>query len=153
MIHFLPLISTSFIVISAILIAIGWYYIKQRRIEAHRKVMTMAGAFALGFFIIYASRTLFIGNTMFGGPESIKRYYTIFLVFHIILATTGGIFGIVSLISGFKSRMLLHRRLGPWTAVIWFFTAVTGVIVYLLLYVFWAPGETDSMLKIILSGG
>ena len=52
----------------------------------------MGCLFALTFFIIYAARTIFIGNTAFGGPSSIKVYYTIFLVFHIILKTVGGVF-------------------------------------------------------------
>ena len=53
--------------------------------------MLWAAVFALTFFIIYASRTIFIGNTAFGGPDSVKIYYTIFLVFHINLATIGGV--------------------------------------------------------------
>ncbi len=146
----LPFLSTSFIVISAILVAIGWYYIAQRKIETHKKVMTWAGAFALLFFIIYASRTLFIGNTAFGGPEDIKIYYTVFLVFHIILATTGAVFGLTSLWSGFKNRMKLHKKIGPITSIIWFSTAITGVAVYVLLYVLWTPGEATSLFKAIL---
>src|SRR5699024_304568 len=77
----LPTISTSFIVISAILVAIGWRKIWKRKIESHKKVMLTAAFFGLAFFIIYASRTIFIGYTAFGGPESIKSYYTILLVF------------------------------------------------------------------------
>jgi len=148
--HVLPLISTLLIVTSAILIAFGWYYISKRQIEKHKKIMTMAGIAALLFFIIYSSRTVFIGNTTFGGPESIKPYYTGFLIFHIFLATVGAVFGIVSIISGYKNRLKLHRKIGPWTSVIWFITAVTGVMVYFLLYVFWEPGEADSMIKAIL---
>lgn len=146
----LPLLSTSFIVISGILVAIGWYYISQRNIETHKKVMTWAGVFALAFFIIYATRTIFIGNTSFGGPENIKIYYTVFLIFHIFLATIGAVFGITSLLSGFKSRLKLHKKVGPITSVIWLCTATTGVAVYVLLYVLWTPGETDSMIKAIL---
>ena len=93
----LPTISTSFIVLSAITVAIGWWQIKQRKIEAHKKTMFIAAIFAVIFFIIYASRTIFMGNTSFGGPENIKIYYTVFLIFHISLATTGAVFGIVSL--------------------------------------------------------
>jgi putative membrane protein len=74
----LPTISTTFIVLSAITVAIGWWQIKQRRIEAHKKTMFTAAIFALIFFIIYASRTIFIGNTAFGGPDNLKIYYTIF---------------------------------------------------------------------------
>lgn len=33
----LPTISTTFIALSAILVAIGWALIKQRKIEAHKK--------------------------------------------------------------------------------------------------------------------
>lgn len=87
----LPTLSTTFIVLSAVFVAIGWTQIKQRKIEKHRKTMTLAGVFAIIFFIIYASRTIFIGNTAFGGPENIKMYYTIFLIFHISLATTGAV--------------------------------------------------------------
>lgn len=148
-IQILPTISTSFIVISAIFIAIGWYQIKQRRIALHQKLMFIGGIFALGFFLIYASRTVFLGNTSFGGPDHIKTYYTIFLVFHIVLATSGGVFGLVSLISGFKNKLKLHRKIGPITSVVWFFTAITGTIVYLLLYIMYPGGETTSLIKAI----
>lgn len=146
----LPTISTTFIVISAVLIAIGWGLIIARKVEAHKKVMFAAGISALIFFIIYASRTLFIGNTAFGGPDDLKKYYTFFLVFHIILATSGAVFGLTSLLSGFKNNLKLHRRIGPITSIIWFFVAITGVAVYLLLYVIYDGGKTTSLLKAIL---
>ncbi len=146
----LPTISTTFIVLSAIFVAIGWKLIKDRNIEAHKKTMLIAAACAVIFFIIYASRTLFIGNTAFGGPDDIKIYYTIFLIFHITLATTGAIFGIYTIYLGLKNKLERHRKLGPITSIIWFFTAITGVAVYLLLYVFYTGGETTSVFKAIL---
>lgn len=146
----LPTISTFFIIVSAVLVAIGWGLIKQRKIEAHKKIMTAAGVSALLFFIIYVSRTIFVGNTAFGGPEEYKIYYTVFLIFHIILATTGGVFGLVSLFTGFKNNLKIHRKIGPITSVIWFFTAITGVTVYSLLYVIFSGGETTSVFKAIL---
>ncbi|MFO1445773.1 DUF420 domain-containing protein [Bacillus sp. Bva_UNVM-123] len=146
----LPTISTAFIVLSAITVAIGWVQISKRKMEAHKKTMTLAAVFAIIFFVIYASRTVFIGNTAFGGPEDIKIYYTIFLIFHVTLATIGAIFGIVSLYTGYKNNLKRHRKLGPITSIIWFCTAVTGVAVYLLLYVFYHGGETTSVIKAIL---
>ena len=150
--HILPTISTSFIVISAVLVAIGWGLILAKKVEAHKKVMFAAGVAATIFFIIYASRTLFIGNTAFGGPEELKKYYTFFLIFHITLATSGAVFGITSLLTGFKNKLKIHRRLGPITSIIWFFVAITGVIVYLLLYVIYEGGEQTSLIKAILGG-
>lgn len=148
----LPTISTFFIVLSAVLVAIGWALIKQRKIDAHKKTMTAAAISALTFFIIYASRTIFIGNTAFGGPDNIKIYYTIFLIFHITLATTGAVFGLVTLYLGYKNNIQKHRKIGPITSIIWFFVAITGVAVYLLLYVFYSGGETTSVIKAIIGG-
>ncbi|ETP68698.1 membrane protein [Planococcus glaciei] len=148
----LPTISTFFIVLSAVLVAIGWYLIRRRNIEAHKKVMLAAGAAALTFFIIYMSRTIFIGNTAFGGPDEYKLIYTIFLIFHICLATTGGIMGLITIWLGLKNRLEKHRKFGPITSVIWFFTAITGVVVYLLLYVIYEGGHTTSVFKAILGG-
>lgn len=146
----LPTISTFFIVLSAVLVAIGWTLIKQKKIEAHKKTMFAAAISAILFFIIYVSRTVFVGNTAFGGPEEYKIYYTIFLVFHIFLATTGAAFGISTLLTGYKNNLKIHRKLGPITSIIWFFTAITGVAVYSLLYVIYQGGETTSVIKAIL---
>ncbi|WP_042456074.1 DUF420 domain-containing protein [Neobacillus dielmonensis] len=146
----LPTISTSFIVLSGITVAIGWGKIRQGKKDSHKKTMILAAIFALIFFIIYAARTIFIGNTSFGGPDSIKIYYTVFLVFHITLATVGAVLGIISLYTGYKNRFSFHRKLGPITSIVWFFTAITGVAVYLLLYVFYHGGETTSLIKAIL---
>ena len=146
----LPTISTFFIVLSAILVAIGWVLIAKRNIEAHKKTMMAAAVAAILFFTIYISRTVFVGNTAFGGPDHLKIYYTVFLVFHIILATTSAVFGIITLYSGWTNNLTRHRKLGPFTSIIWFFTAITGVVVYLLLYVFYKGGETTSVIKAIL---
>lgn len=146
----LPTISTFFIVLSAIFVGIGWYLISKRKIEAHKKTMLLAAVFAIIFFIIYASRTIFVGNTSFGGPDNIKIYYTLFLLFHITLATIGAVMGIITLWTGYKNNLSKHRKLGPITSIIWFSTGITGVAVYLLLYVIYQGGETTSVFKAIL---
>lgn len=148
----LPTISTFFIVTSAVLVAIGWRYIIKGKAKAHKMTMIAAAISALLFFIIYVSRTIFIGNTSFGGPDEIKIYYTIFLIFHIFLATTGAIFGVVTITLALKRKIKIHRKIGPVTSIIWFFSAVTGVMVYLLLYIIYEGGHTTSMIKAILGG-
>lgn len=145
-----PTISTICIVISALFVAFGWNKIRKRDIDGHQKAMTLAAVFAVIFFILYSSRTIFVGNTSFGGPDEYKLIYTIFLIFHIILSTTGAVLGIISLWTGFQDKLKIHRKLGPITSVVWFFTAFTGVIVYLLLYVIYDGGQTTSLIKAIL---
>lgn len=68
--------------------------------------------------------------------------YHIFLIFHIVLATVAAVFGITTLTLGFKAQFAKHRKWGRVTAVIWFITAITGVAVYVLLYIFYPGGHT-----------
>jgi putative membrane protein len=146
---FLPTLSTFFIILSAIFVAIGWNLIRKRKIEEHKKMMIAAAVSAVLFFIIYISRTIVVGNTSFGGPDSLKLYYTIFLVFHILLSIIGAIMGVITIRSGLKKNLQKHRKIGPISSIIWFFSAITGVMVFLLLYVFYTGGETTSMFRAI----
>lgn len=145
----MPTISTSLIVISAILVAVGWRLAVKRRLEEHQRMMFWAAVTAILFFIIYSSRTLVSGNTSWGGPDSLKLFYHTFLLFHIILATAGAVFGITTLTLGYKKKFAKHRKLGRVTSIVWFFTAITGVTVYVLLYLMYPGGHTKPMLNAI----
>lgn len=144
----IPTICTSLIVLSAIFMTIGINHIRKNNIPNHERFMKYAAWSAGGFFILYVSRTLFVGNTSFGGPEELVPYYTTFLIFHIILATTSAFVGGYQIYLGKNKqdpkKIARHRKLGRIVYVMWMFTAVTGVIVYVLLYVLYT-GETVSM--------
>ncbi len=144
-----PLVSTSFILISGILVAIGWRLIILKKREAHEKVMIAAAIAASLFFIIYVSRTIFIGNTTFNGPDSLKTVYLIFLLFHIVLATAAAVFGITTLTLAFRKKFAKHRKVGRTTATIWFATVITGVTVYVLLYLMYPGGHTKPVIQAI----
>ncbi|UFJ42339.1 DUF420 domain-containing protein [Brevibacillus humidisoli] len=145
----IALLLTSFIVTSAVLTAVGWYFIRRRKIEQHQKLMVAASLFATVFFILYVSKTFIVGSTQFGGPADVKIAYLIFLVFHIILATAAGAMGIITLVYAYKKQFQKHKRIGPWASVIWFCSAATGVMVYLLLYVIYPSGETKSVTDLL----
>lgn len=145
----LSTLSTSFIAISAVLVAIGWYQIRKGNRKLHKKLMISASWLISLFFVIYLSRTAFVGNVTFGGPSNMQMIYQIFLVFHIILATVAGGMGLITLRLALKERFAQHRRIGPWTSVIWFSTAITGVTVYLLLNIIYPHGETTGLIEAI----
>ncbi|HWO77157.1 MAG TPA: DUF420 domain-containing protein [Bacillus sp. (in: firmicutes)] len=145
-----PLLSTICIIISAILVAFGWYLIINGKKMAHKQAMISAAYLAILFFVIYTTRTILIGNTTFGGPDHLKPYYTSFLIFHIFLAVTGVGFGTVTIRYASKGQVKKHKKLGPLASVIWFFSATTGLCVYLILYVIWGSGPVKSMIHAIL---
>lgn len=145
----LPLISTIFIAISAIFVASGWVAIANGNKELHKKLMFLGAISAILFFTTYLSKMFFIGSTTFGGPEEIKLYYTIFLIFHITLATSAAVLGITSLISGYKNNRKIHRKIGALTSITWFLSASTGILVFLLLYIIYQPGEVTNVFRAV----
>ncbi|AIQ62217.1 membrane protein [Paenibacillus stellifer] len=145
-----PTISTGFIVISAVMVAIGWRLIILGKRKAHKKAMIAAAIFAVLFFLVYASRTVFVGNTSWGGPDDLSTLYHVFLIFHIVLATVAAVFGITTLTLGFKAKYAKHRKWGRVTSVIWFITAITGTAVYILLYLMYPGGHTKPVWEVIL---
>lgn len=148
--HLLPTICTLLIVISATFVGFGWYHILKGNRATHRKLMLWGAASALLFFLLYVGRTIFVGNTSFGGPENIKTAYLIFLLCHIMLATTAGVFGIITLLHAFNARFAKHKKIGRWTAVMWLLTAPTGVVVYVLLYIMYPGGDTKPVIDAIM---
>ena len=145
----LPTINTAFIILSAFFMAIGLKHIRNKQFELHEKWMKLAALAALIFFIGYVSKTVFIGSTQFGGPENLVPFYVTFLISHIILSTTGGALGAFQLYAGIKRKLPIHRRVGPIAAVVWFLTAITGVMVYALLYVIYPGGSTAGLFDAI----
>jgi len=141
----ISLVSTSFIVISAILMAFCWRFIRRGQRERHRKTMIAAATCALLFFILYLTRTIVFGNMPFGGPDSVKPVYLAFLLVHIVLATLSAVLGIVTLSRALKQRFDKHKRIARPTAVIWFVTAATGVTTYLLLNVIYPSQEKTNL--------
>src|SRR5699024_5821738 len=144
------LLSTIMIATRATFVVIGWRLILKGEEKKHKKAMITSAYFALGFFVLYISNTVFICTSSFVGLVSVIIFYTIFLIFHILLSTLSVVFGIVILRLGFIDSRAKHRKIGPITSVIWLFSAITGVAVYILLYLLFPGGETTSLIKAIL---
>ncbi|MDP9729120.1 DUF420 domain-containing protein [Alicyclobacillus tolerans] len=144
---FLAYFNEACILISAALFGIGWYQIRQGRQLLHKRLMLTGSTFAALFFITYVLKTIFIGDTAFGGPKSMANFYYAFLQTHSILATVAAIFGIVTLVFAFRMNFAKHRKVGPWTVVIWFITAATGLTVFILLYIAYPIGPTTNLFK------
>ena len=140
-------VNEAFILSSAIVMAFGWYFIRRRNVEVHRRLMLIGSTLAALFFITYVLKTVIFGDTTFGGPKMWQTPYQVFLQAHSILATVAAILGIITLTFAFKSRFGSHRKIGPWTTSTWFVTAVTGFLVFLMLYIVFPQGETTNMFR------
>jgi putative membrane protein len=147
-----PLIMEICMIVSAIAIALGWYFIRQGKRETHRRLMLVGSAFAVAFFVNYVLRTVIVGDTTFGGPTRWATAYQIFLQAHATLATVAAVLGIITLRRAFLQRFQLHRKIGPWTATTWLVAAASGLVVFLLLYVIYPPGPNTNLFRAITVG-
>ncbi|HVB08838.1 MAG TPA: DUF420 domain-containing protein [Bacillota bacterium] len=143
-------LSEACMVASACCLIVGWRLIRRGRARAHRRWMLATTFCALGFFLTYVLHSVLLGDTAFGGPAFLRLPYQVFLQTHATLATVAGVLGVITLRRALRGRFSLHRRIAPWTAVLWLIAAGSGLAVFLLLYVIYSPGPTANVLRTML---
>lgn len=128
-------ISTTFIVLSGCSLLVGWYLIRQRRIEMHRNAMLLATMFAGLFLVAYVTRWVTFGSKAFSGTGIWRTIYFANLIPHVLLAIAVGPLAVRLIYLALKKRdFAAHRRLARVTLPIWLYVAASGWLVYYMLY-------------------
>ena len=135
-VHSLPTLNAALNATSAVLLSIGWWLIKQRRIAAHRAVMISAFVTSSLFLTSYVIYHAQVGSKPYPGTGVWRTIYFSILIPHVLLAAVVLPMAIVTLRRGLVRNDRMHKRLARWTLPLWLFVSVTGVVVYLLLYVY-----------------
>ena len=130
----LPTINACLNGLSAILLGFGYYFIKQRRITAHRNCMIAAFITSSIFLACYLIYHYYAGRTVFRDPAWFRPFYLVLLTSHTILAVVIVPLILVTLNRAVKQRFELHKKIARWTWPLWMYVSVTGVLVYLILY-------------------
>lgn len=132
----LPAVNATLNAVAGTFLVIAWFLIKQRRIEAHRRMMLAAFATSALFLISYVTYHANAGSRPYHGTGWLRTVYFSILIPHIILAAAVVPLAIVTLRRGLIRDDARHRRIARITLPIWLFVSVTGVLVYLMLYQF-----------------
>lgn len=119
---------------AAILLIIAFILIKQRRIQAHKRVMITAFVVSSLFLISYLIYHAQVGSVHYRHTGTIRTVYLTILTTHTILAATVPVLAIVTLRRALKGNFIRHKAIARWTLPIWLYVSVTGVVVYLMLY-------------------
>jgi putative membrane protein len=98
--------------------------------------MLTASVFAALFLIVYVSRYLLLGSKIYPGDGVSRTVYLIILVSHIVIAIVVAPLAFVTLRRALAGRYGLHRKIARITLPLWVYTAITGWIVYMMLYMF-----------------
>jgi putative membrane protein len=130
----LPTLNAILNSISAILIGVGYYFIRKRRIRAHKTCMVAALVVSAAFLTSYLIYHYHAGSVSFTGQGWLRPVYFAILISHILLAITILPMVLRTAYLGFQSRFASHVSIARWTFPMWMYVSVTGVVVYLMLY-------------------
>lgn len=129
----LPHLNAVLNSLTAGLLVLGLYFIRQRNVLAHKR--TMLTAFMLGsvFLVSYVLYHLTNESTKFGGQGWIRPVYYFLLVSHIVLSVVVVWFVLRAVYFALTNQIAKHRRVVRWAYPIWLYVSVTGVVVYWLI--------------------
>ena len=152
--HSLPLLHAILNAITAILLLASLYFVKNRKIHAHKRANLTAVAlstiFLISYVIYHASNpSVRYGDINHDGllsdqekmlAGSARYIYYFILSSHIILSGVIVPLVLFTLQRAFNSKFHKHKQLARITWPVWFYVAVSGVVVYLMINPYYAPG-------------
>ena len=117
----------------ALLLIAALIAVKNRKYEAHKTLMLTAMLLSILFLVSYICHHLFAGETKFGGEGTSKLIYYIILLTHIPLAGIILPFILFTAYRALIGEYPRHKKLARITWPVWFYVAVTGVVVYWMI--------------------
>ena len=130
----LPLLNATLNALAGMLLVSAYIMIRKGNIARHRALMLAAFSTSVLFLVSYVIYHVNIGSRAFTGTGVIRVVYFVILITHIVLAIAVVPMAIVTLRRGLRRDDLRHKAIARWTFPIWLYVSVTGVIVYVMLY-------------------
>ncbi len=135
----LPGVNAMLNATAAILLLIGRNYIRKGDRVKHRRCMLSAFGVSALFLVSYLVYHYQHGSQPFQGSGWVRPVYVTILLSHTVLAAGLAPLVILTLRRALRKEYGLHKRLARWTYPIWLYVSITGVVIYLMLYRFFAP--------------
>jgi len=139
-IHDLPVVNATLNALSAVFLALGFFYIKRGNKIAHRNCMISAFSTSVIFLGCYLTYHIWLGVVLHQGPTRFlnpawfRPIYLTILITHTILAAAIVPIILMTLNRARKQNFEAHKKIARWTWPLWMYVSVTGVVIYLLLY-------------------
>ena len=131
--HSLPAVNAVLNSLTAVALLVGFYFIRQKNVLAHRA--SMGTAFVLGglFLLSYVAYHSQVESTHFGGMGTVRTVYFLLLLSHISLAVVTVGLVLFTLYFALTGQYTKHKAIARWTFPVWLYVSVTGVIVYFMI--------------------
>ncbi len=129
----LPLLNAFLNGTTSVLLLISLYFIKNKKVEIHKRLNLLACALSTIFLLSYVTFHSFGVETKYPLDNPMRPVYLFILISHIILAAVVLPLVLISLYRGLTSQVQSHRKIVRWSFPIWLYVTITGVIVYLMI--------------------
>ena len=130
-----------------VLLLAGLFTVKQKKYELHKKIMLTAISLSVLFLLSYIAHHLLAGDTKYGDVNhdgivsldekalagNLRMVYYFILITHIPLAAIILPFILFTAYRALTGEYDKHKKLVRITWPVWFYVAVTGVVVYLMI--------------------
>ncbi len=130
---FLPPLYATINGLTAILLLVGVWAIKNGKQKTHRMLMTTCIILSVLFLLMYVAYHMTSEPTRFGGKGLILYAYYFVLISHIVLSVVVIPLVLKTYARAYLGKFASHRKLAKITFPIWFYVAVSGVVVYLMI--------------------
>ncbi len=125
--------------LSALLLLMGYAFIRNKKLLAHKTCMGLAFLSSAIFLVCYLYFHAHVGVVHFTGKGLIRPIYFFILTTHTLLAVLVPVLAIWTIIRAIRGEFEKHRKIAKITFPIWVYVSITGVIVYWMLYVLYTP--------------
>jgi putative membrane protein len=129
----LPLFNAVINGTTAVLLIWAFAAIRRKNIALHRRLMTAALGLSVLFLLSYVAYHSTSETTVFPKEHALRGLYVFILLTHILLSAIVVPLVLISYTRALAGRFDRHRRIARITLPIWFYVAVTGVLVYLMI--------------------
>ena len=134
----LPAVNATLNGIATVLLATGYVAIRQGKRDLHRNLMIAALIFSALFLGCYLFYHYHVGSVKFPELGWIKTIYLCILFPHIVLAVVMVPMILKTFWHAFRQDWESHKKIARITFPIWMYVSLTGVIIYLMLYQWFA---------------
>ena len=134
-IHDLPKLNAVLNTMAFLFLFLGWRAIKrdQRRLHAQFMVCALISSFI--FLISYVTYHSLAGVTRYPGQGISRFFYFFILSTHTPLAIVIVPFSLKAVWHAYRKEFTQHTQITRWLLPVWMYVSVTGVVIYLMLYV------------------
>ncbi len=135
---FLPPVYATINALTAVILIIAFWAIKNKNIVLHESLMQTAIGCSVVFLVMYVAYHMTSDSTKFGGEGVVKYVYYFILITHILLSIVIIPFVLITYVRAITKDFERHKKIARITFPLWLYVAVTGVIVFLMISPYYA---------------